>query len=379
MKPLKSLPVKKPAKDERERLVLFKLIDLYLKTGEPVGSNTLKTNGLESLSSATLRNYFVKLEEGGYLRQQHTSGGRIPTPLGFKLYADRQKTSPLISPEIRALLTEKLSKEGKEVASYLQQAAEIISDFTQCAVFLSAPRFDQDFILSIKLVQIDTGRCLCILITDFGLIHTEILYTDTLLTEESLRQIEAYLSAKITNTPTPILNPELEELSHSFYKEIMLRHIVDYTHFSAEDLYKTGFSKLLGYKDFQDPGALAQCLAIFENETELRKLLLTATHRENISFWIGDELLSVLPENLSCSILATNYRINQTPVGAVAILGPIRIPYTELFGILQLASELITASLTRSLYKFKITYRHPSPTLGSTPYILLDEKPKDIS
>lgn len=374
MKPLKPLSHKKPAKDQREKLVLFKLVDLYLKTGEPIGSNTLKNYGLDALSSATLRNYFVKLEQAGYLKQQHTSGGRIPTPLAFQLYAEQAQEEETISPEVKEILTQKLQKEGKEVASYLQQAAEVLSELTECAVFLSAPRFDQDFILSLKLVQIDKDRCVCILMTDFGLIHTEILYPPIALEDDALLQIEAFLKAKVLSTLPPVLDPGLEDIAEGFYKEIMLRHIVDYTHFSAEDLYKTGFSKLLRHKDLSDPFTLAQCLAIFENEGELRKLLAKATHHEKPSSWIGDGLFSVLPDNLSCSVLAISYKINKSPVGAFALLGPIRMPYTELFGILKYASELITASLTRSLYKFKITYRSPNHSLQQSEYKFLDKQ-----
>lgn len=374
MKALKSLIPKKPAKDEREKIVLVKLIDLYLETGKPVGSEALKEHGLNFLSSATLRNYFVKLEKAGYLRQEHTSGGRIPTPSGFKIYADLCRTQVRVSKEAKKLLEDNLLREEKEVASYLQQAAEMLSDLTGCAVFLSAPRFDQDFILKIKLVDIDQTRILGILLTDFGLVHTEILYTKKHLKEEELHEIEHFLSAKMTQSPLPVIRPDLETLSDGFYKEIMLRHIVDYTNFSTEDLYKTGFSKLLKYKDFQNPGALAECLAIFENEGELKNLLNQAIKSEASCVWIGSDLDSVQQNNVSCSIIATKYKINQNSVGAFALLGPLRIPYAELFGIVDLASDLITASLTKSLYKFKISYRNPSTTITSSPYQLLDDQ-----
>src|SRR5690349_18344642 len=84
---LKSFTQKRPAKDQRERLVLLGLVDLHLSSGKPIGSNTLRENGFENLSSATIRNYFMKLEEDGFLKQQHSSGGRIPTEKGFRLYA----------------------------------------------------------------------------------------------------------------------------------------------------------------------------------------------------------------------------------------------------------------------------------------------------
>src|SRR5438445_6912236 len=104
---MKSITPKKPPKDQREKLVLLGLVELYLKLGAPVGSNTLRENGFEHLSSATIRNYFAKLEEGGYLKQQHSSGGRIPTSLAFKLYAQaHMKTPALEGKEKESILSE---------------------------------------------------------------------------------------------------------------------------------------------------------------------------------------------------------------------------------------------------------------------------------
>src|SRR5262249_48058347 len=96
---MKTLAPKKPAKDKRERLILLGLVDLYLQTGKPIGSNTLRENGFESLSSATIRNYFSKLEEEGYLKQQHSSGGRIPTSIAYKAFAEAFSDQPRISSE----------------------------------------------------------------------------------------------------------------------------------------------------------------------------------------------------------------------------------------------------------------------------------------
>jgi heat-inducible transcriptional repressor len=86
MKALKVIP-KKPSKNERERQVLLVLVDYYIKTGRPVGSNTLKELGFTTLSSATIRNYFTRLEDEGFLIQQHASGGRLPTSKALRLYA----------------------------------------------------------------------------------------------------------------------------------------------------------------------------------------------------------------------------------------------------------------------------------------------------
>lgn len=360
---MKSLIPRKPPKDKREKWVLLGLIDLYLETGKPVGSNTLRENGFDTLSSATIRNYFAKLEEEGLLKQQHSSGGRIPTPLAYKLYAETYLKSPLIDEKENKLLRQNIRKETRELAVYLQSVAEVLSEATHCAVFLSAPRFDHDFVLDIKLVGIDSNRCLCVIITDFGQVMTELLYDSKKMSSFTLKRLENFFRWRLTGLDKPTLSADEEILAARFYNEVMMRHLVGSTHFTTEDIYKTGFSKLLAYPDFNDATALADGLGLFENEEALRTLLQDCAKAGDLSCWIGGSLQG-------CSALAIPYKINQSIAGSIAILGPNRIPYRKLFGILQTASEAISESLTSSLYKFKITFRHPE----ASNYLLLENK-----
>lgn len=368
MKRLKALTVKKPAKDQREKMVLLGLVELYLQTGKPVGSQTLQENGFEQLSSATIRNYFAKLEEDGYLKQPHSSGGRIPTSLAYKLYADHALPTASLEPKEREKLHKALFRETREVASYLHEAAEVISEGSRCAVFLSSPRFDQDFILDVKIIPIDQTRLICVLVTDFGLIHTEILYTDKKVSSFTAKRLEAYFRWKLTGLDKPELNGQEETLANRLYNEIMLRHIVEHNNFSSEDIYKTGFSRLLTYPDFNDAAALANGLSLFENERKLRELLSTSSSENTLRCWIGEDIPSIS----SCSVIAIPYRINQSVAGSIAILGPTRIPYRRLFGLLKAAADEISSSLTKSLYKFKITFRQPENELLETQPQLLE-------
>jgi heat-inducible transcriptional repressor len=358
---MKSLAPKKPAKDQRERLILFGLVELYLQTGRPIGSNTLRGNGFKSLSSATIRNYFARLEEEGYVKQQHSSGGRVPTAIAYKAYAEAFLDQPRLSAEAMIEIDHAFNKETREVAAFILQATEKISEITRCAAFLSAPRFDQDFILETKLLFIDHHRLLSVLITDFGLIRTEVLYTERKLSSFTLKRLEAYFNWRLNGIEKPNLDSEEETLGARLFKELMLRHIIGYTNFSAEDLFQAGFSKLLAYPDFNDAAALASGLSLFENKQMLRKLLTTTSSEGKITCWIGEDLLPFSPEATACSVIAIPYRINQTVCGAFGILGPNRIPYRELFGQLQQIADSISASLTKSVYKFKISFRNPKP------------------
>lgn len=360
MAPLKSL-TKKSSKHDRERKVLFGLIEYFIKTGKPVGSNTLKDVGFADLSSATIRNYFANLDEEGYLIQQHSSGGRVPTDKAFRLYAsDSLDKSAMAEPKSKQFDYLK-SADTRAVAPLLQKAAEQLAATTNAAVFLSAPRFDQDFIVGIKLVPIDTTRCLCVLITDFGEIKTEILYVDQKIGTLSSKRIEAYFNWRLNgqNKPEGLSNDE-EEIAQKLYNELLVRYIVNYSPFNAGDVYRTGFSSLMAHPEFLEPTLLANSLAFFENTQTMRLILKECVKHNLVRFWIGNDLTTFSSQmNPDCTVIAVPYHVNNQPVGAVGILAPQRIQYPIVFDILRHFSYRISDALTRNLYKFKISFRTP--------------------
>lgn len=356
---LKSLPEKRTNKQERELKVLFGLVEHYLHTGKPVGSNTLKEAGFDNLSSATIRNYFSQLEENGFLIQLHSSGGRIPTEKAYRFYANELLTTPS-QKNTKNTFSKLRSSDTREIAAFLQQAAEELSEITHMAVLLSAPRFDRDFVLDVKLVTLDIHRCLCILITDFGVIRTEVLQTETKLSEFAIKRMERYFHWRLTGQNKPEeMDDKEEQLAQKFYNEVMVRYLVGYSNFIDEELYRTGFSRLLNYPDFDNAAALANGLALFEQSQSIRLLLRECSKFNSLKYWIGSDLLPYTTSQHNCSVIAVPYHINNKVAGAVGILGPMRMPYRELFGIMQLFSECVSEALTRNIYKFKISFRQP--------------------
>ena len=338
---------------EKAQIVLFSLIDLYLEEGKPIGSKTLKEKSASSMSSATIRNYFASLEEEGYLQQHHASGGRTPTLKALREYAYATFRETDIEESMAARLSSQLDTETKEVALHLQHAADLLSELAGCAVVLSFPRFDQDLVRDVKFVAIDETRCLSIIVTQFGIVDTELIQTPRRLTAFAAKRIEAYFRSRMTGVGENDLDPEEREIADHLYKEVVLRHIVSYTNFSSADIYKTGFSTLLRYPECQDAETLSHALSIFENDDAARSFLTDAMRRDDVSMWIGEGASE------SCSLLAIPYSIHGKKVGAIALLGPTRIPYPTLFALLRQLASLLGRSLSRSIETFHITYRAP--------------------
>lgn len=366
----------KSNKNERERKVLFGLVEYFIKTGKPVGSVTLKEAGFEDLSSATLRNYFANLEDAGLLTQQHASGGRIPTPQAFKLYAnevlDKGTLDAKVEKEIRALG----SIETREVIRALHKITEELSRFANTAAFITAPRFDHDTILDVKVVPLDPSRLLIVLLTDFGQTITEILYAEKPVNNFGAKRIESYFKSRLFNLAKPEnLEPEEERIAQKFYNEAIVRYLVGYSQFKHEELFKTGFSRLLSHTEFHDPAALQSGLQLFENDHTLRLLCREGLKLNTLKSWIGNDLTSYSVPSSTISLVMIPFRVNLRPVGVIGVIGPVRQPYKEIFGLLHAFSESASHLMTHNLYKFKISLKNAF-FLDGPEFKLLENKGK---
>jgi len=382
LKALKTQVKKRSAKEERERQVLIGVVDYYITSGKPVGSNTLKEFGFQDLSSATIRNYFASLENEGYLMQQHTSGGRIPTEKAYRLYAKTCFDSAELPDHAQKLAQQFSQRETHEIAFFLQEAAEALSAVSNCAVFISAPRFDHDYIVEIKVLPIDLQRAVCVMITDFGVVKTEVLALDKKLSTFSAKRIEEYFHWRLTGHDRPdAMEKEEETLAQKLYNELLVRYIISYSAFTDDDLYRTGFSKLLAYPDFYEATVLANSLSLFENAHTVRLMLKECTKTDSSKLWIDEDFSSLSDFKPECAVIAKPYYINRQAVGAIGILGPMRMPYKTHFALLKAFSDSISEALTRNIYKFKIHYRQPStdaPFLQQEECSLLSESKRKL-
>lgn len=358
---MKAVTQKKTSKSEREFQVLIGLVDHYIETGIPVGSATLQEGAFSHLSSATIRNYFAHLESEGYLTQQHASGGRIPTESAYRHYASQLSDSNSTLPGAQAELLKTLkNRETSEITAYLQEAAEKLSEITQCAAFISAPRFDHDYIDHMRLLPLDNSRCLGVILTNFGVVQTEVLPVELKLNAFSVKRIEDYFRWRLTQHNEPKnLEPEEELLAQQLYNEMIVRYVIRYSNFTEEDLYRTGFSKLLAYPEFRDAAPLSDTLGILENKHTLRLLLKETSSKGQIRCWIGSDFIPLTSIKQHCTVLTIPYYINKTIVGSLGILGPMRMPYKERYAQIRQFSSVISETLTQNIYKFKISFRQP--------------------
>ncbi len=353
----------KPTKKEREMSVLFGVVEQYLRTGKPVGSQLLQEMGFPELSSATIRNYFTTLESEGYLLQQHTSGGREPMPKAFRLYAHASLDQATGS--VKGVKTDDSSIESKEVVRFLHESADKVSLNLNAAVFLTLPRFDRDGLLEIKYVPLDRKQILAVYVTTFGTVHTEIVPVSRKVRPEEVRNLESFSRACLVRAQggereqLETMSFAEREFARALHQEVMARFLVAYSSVSEEDLYRTGFSRLLSCTDGKQTQALSSGFALFENRPVLRGMCRDALRSNSVRFWIGDDLDPFVKDEAECALITAPYRVGSKSVGAIGVIGPMRMFYRELFEYLLNETDRVSKVLTKSLCTFQIGYKEP--------------------
>ncbi len=374
---LKILPSNRGSKTEREEKILLGVVELFIQSYKPIGSNTLKENGFEDLSSATIRNYFCKLEKDGYLIQQHSSGGRIPTAKGFRFFANHILQEGKIKKETEKKLSLFLDKETPKIHDYIQKSAEFLSEMLFAPIVLSEPLLEMDSIQTVKFFPLDTEKMAAVIFTGYGITHTETLFSPRPFSEKDLAYLEAYFSWRLAKGEKPVEEGELLKWSQRMYNELLMRHLA---HRSTSSFYATGISKLLHYPECTDTSYLAKALSFFENKAALKTFLQKGLREKKLCFFIGDDLSFCMPISSEFSVISVPYKIGPSYLGVILLFAPMRISYKTIFPILQRFSELLSENLTKNVYKYQIPFNQDvnqeekNPLF--TPYssILLEDK-----
>ncbi len=353
---------KKAGRKDRERKILFSLVEHFLRTGKPVGSQSLQEEALADMSSATIRNYFVSLEHDGYLKQQHLSGGRVPQPKAFAEYAKLCfEELAHEKPSEQSPLPLKDSITSNDVVTFLQLAADTLSAQAGAPVAVTSPRFDHDVITELKFVFLDIQRALAVITTEFGLVHTAVLYSALPLSHTILRKADRFARSRLFRES---LEPDLfegAELEHvrKLYQEAMASYFVSYSSVSQEDLWRTGFSHLLTRPEFEEAHSLSAPLSLFENVAALRAFSRDAIRSGGLRFWIGEELSPYAVGEPNCAVVSIPYSVGGHPVGALTIIGSMRVFYLDLFRLMRDAAAQLSSILSSCLVHHRMSYRMP--------------------
>ena len=331
--------------DERSRTLLKTLIERYIADGQPVGSRALsKFSGLD-LSAATVRNVMADLEELGLIASPHTSAGRIPTARGYRLFVDTMLTAQrqaLVAPQLPAEQPQKV----------IANAAHLLSNLSQFVGVVMAPKRSSVF-KQIEFVKLSERRVLVIIVAPDGDVQNRVMFTDSELDSSQLIEAANYLNSHYAGLDIEQvrerLRTEVEQL-RSQVADLMQAAV----NISAEALSPAtqeeqvviaGQSNLLAVSDFShDMHNLRRAFDLFEQKTQILRLLDFSSQAEGVRIFIGGESHIVPIEELS--VVSAPYEVDGQIVGTLGVIGPTRMPYDKMIQIVDITSKLVSNALS---------------------------------
>jgi heat-inducible transcriptional repressor len=335
--------------DRRAQTLLKTLIERYIAEGQPVGSRTLsKFSGLE-LSPATIRNVMSDLEELGFISSPHTSAGRIPTARGYRLFVDSLLTvRPLAQAELSEIRGAIQPDQPQRVISH---ASQLLSELTQFAGVVIAPRRSQPKIRQIEFLALSDKRILLIIVTESGDVQNRILFTQRTYGPSELTEAANYLNQNFAGLDFQQIRgrvqDELRQLRTDM-TELMSAAIAagnEAVSDTSAQYVISGEKNLLEVADLSsNMDRLRRLFGLFEQRTSLSQLLDLSSHAEGVQVFIGGESgIAPLDE---CSVVAAPYEVDGQVVGTIGVIGPTRMAYERVIPIVDITARLLANALS---------------------------------
>ncbi len=329
--------------DDRAKLLLKALVERYIADGQPVGSRTLsRASGIE-LSPATIRNVMSDLEALGLIASPHTSAGRIPTARGYRLFVDTMLTAQreqLAAPSLAPDQPQKV----------IANAAHLLSNLSHFVGVVMAPRRSSVF-RHIEFLRLSERRYLVIIVSPDGDVQNRVVFTEHDYTQQQLVEASNFLNANYAGLEIEQVRERLKGEVDTLRAEIakLMQTAVDASSEAMsqaqDEVVISGERNLLAVSDFSsDMGQLRRAFDLFEQKTQLMRLLDISSQAEGVRIFIGGESQVVPFEELS--VVSAPYEVDGQVVGTLGVIGPTRMPYDRMIQIVDITSRLVSNALS---------------------------------
>jgi heat-inducible transcriptional repressor len=335
---------------ERERRVLEAVIQAYVETAEPAGSRTLSRRFGLGVSPATIRNTMSDLEDKGYLSHPHTSAGRVPTDMAYRVYVDQLMRVAPMDERTRSRLRTELSVDGTAFETILRRAAQTLGVLTHELGVALGPRIDDLVLERLELIRLSAERLLLVLHLKGGAAHTLFVEAPVQVAETALAKVALVLNERLaglrlrdvrTTLPDRLRDADAagdaQELLNIFIQGG--DQLFDVPSTVGADVMLGQASVLAEQPEFSTGASLRALLALTDQPRALGEVLRRRLTNAGITITIGAEHDEPTLQRLT--VVTAEYQLNGL-VGIIGVIGPTRMPYEKVVSLVTHTSRLIT-------------------------------------
>lgn len=304
---------------ERKQKILKAIVDLYIRSAEPVGSKTIAALPDMNFSSATIRNEMAELTTLGFLEQPHTSAGRIPSPAGYRFYIDRLMQDYRLSVDETQSINQAMESRMQELDKAMSQVGKLVSKLTNLPAYTMTAPAGEVTVRHFEIILADAGSFILVVMTSDENVKNRLIKLPLHVTEQDLKLLSAVLNASLTGLPASGFTPEvMNRVTRSAGAAASLVPvIVDFTTHVLEEahrseIYLTGQNRLLGQPEYQDLTKAQEVLGALDEDT-LSNLPARLDPDSPVQILVGPE--NVAQELKDTSVVVTRFDIGDGHAG----------------------------------------------------------------
>jgi heat-inducible transcriptional repressor len=328
---------------ERQQRILKLVVDAYLESGKPIGSAAVAEDPVVEWGASTVRGELAALEREGYLTHPHTSAGRVPTDSGYRFYADALLVSGAKPGAPAATLD--LSQMRREIEEALRETASTLSRMTDLLAVATAPPPSAARVHRVEALQLQPGVVMVVVIASNGAVTKRVFNFERAVDPGLVEWASSFLNERLSGLALGarmagdrLDDPELGPAERGFLDEIR-DAFSGLEQEAADDIYVEGAARLLSADHAPDLPRADSLMRALERRANLLEVLRSTLDERSVFMWIGGE--NPAPELRSVSMIGANYGLGYRNLGAVGVVGPLRMDYaTAIASVREAAGEL---------------------------------------
>lgn len=336
----------------RQKEILARIIDSHIATTLPVGSRTLAERYQMHLSPASVRHEMGILEEQGYLTHPHTSAGRVPTDKGYHFYVREIAREEPVPAELLTFIAKEIERKIDNLENLMARVSAILSTVAKEAVLMVSPVLQQLCLRELSLVAFDQTRLLAVWCSTSGLIQNCLVEMEEPISAVEVDRIRNFINEELTGNPIGSLEEILLRKLQS--RRDSLKYLYERTlqivresipHWTSPRLFVEGSHYILNQPEFQDLKKFQLLIATLEEKSNLIHLLAGRPLAGEIQVAIGEKELS--KDIWDCALISSPFVWQGKCVGTIGVLGPRRMPYGRIMGLVHQMAGEVSRILTR--------------------------------
>jgi len=334
--------------EERRLAVLRAIVQDYVSTHEPVGSKALVERHNLGVSPATIRNDMAALEEEGYIAQPHTSAGRVPTDLGYRLFVDRlSEAKPLSSPERRAI--HQFLDEAVDLDDVMTRTVRLLAQLTQQVALVQYPSLTRSTIRHVELVPLTPTRVIVVIITDTGRVEQRMVECAQSVAESTVADLRSRLGVALAGKTFADAPTAMDGLEESFdvadrpVVRTVVAQILDSLAERTDERVVLGGTAHLARYGQAFPLSIQPVLEALEEQVVLMRLLGESSADSGVMVRIGRE--NPVERLGSTSVVTARYAHGEQSVASLGVVGPTHMDYPSTMASVQAVARYVSRIL----------------------------------